>query len=673
LATLAQLRVEGEPRPQRGSGEAVAMLAIAAAALATRLPFVGLRYGEADCARFVYGLRQWLAGGPHQPEIYGAIFSPGYYWLAAHLATMLHVAPVGLPTLLNAISCAATVAGTVLLYRLGQMLASREAALGATLLFLFTPGYWWLGIEGHPQAMAIALFAGALACFCAGLNAATRNINRACAWAVASAMLLAGSLLAKSDTVLMFGAYPGALAFLTWGRRGEDASEGRAVRGRIGGGNGWNTPRAGGATIWLLAYTAAILASASLIFVALRQSILYETVAQTQRAAGHAVGMFVEIPRGIELARQVLPMLTGPGIGALLLIASGFALGMHAGCDGRESEDIRSVKEIHLVNDAPGRASAGSPSGEAGRTWAVKWLVFAGLWVLPGYCFWFAIHGNNARHVAMYSFPLLLAACEGWRRAGAGWPAIAVASAARLRLRSAKAADGGKERRLAQPVASALTRWRLWAVWAAAGAITFVAVPPSSNVTLYPSGDVPASVRLLKQREGELRAIAAGLWEAGARAASAGPAGVRKGDGPGRWACYAGSYTIPYLIADTFDLSNGEGTHPVLETEPGEVDVIPEVRADGDGHPPDIGAASAPGTPFRIRFIEAESPAAFRKAEAACGSAESVEYAPGGRKLQFMGREISAAIPFADGRSRQAGNGSTRSRSKAEFLPQRAN
>lgn len=90
-----------------------------------------------------------------------------------------------------------------------------------------------------------------------------------------------------------------------------------------------------------------------------------------------------------------------------------------------------------------------------------RWLLLFSFWSVPGYLFWFMIRGNNVRHVVPFFFPLL------WL-----------------------AADRLKPRYLVLPFVLGLF------------------IPANSNVHLFPAPNMPLDIRLLRQKQEELRSIA---------------------------------------------------------------------------------------------------------------------------------------------------------------------
>lgn len=685
-------------------------------AAVTRLPWL-TPVAEADSARYLVGLRQWARFGPGARGIYGGIFSPGYYWLAARSGNWLRIRTgLGAGHELAIWSALAAIATAPLIYFLGRRLVRPWAAMMAAIAFLFTPGYWWLGLEAHPQGISIALMIASLLVFSHGWTQGRRpGRGRAPGWGrcLAAGWLLTAAVLIKSDAILLLPAY---LFFAWWAaaraacadspasavgeasvvapesplkspaanspqpppepslepalesslvpspqsspqpspeknNRGAAAARPGAfhpARFRVG---QWLIPAA---VTWLIGGVTAM---------GLRQWILGAAFAATQQRAAGTLGSFLAWPRGMDWARQSAPMLFAVGWAVWLWIAAGLALFFYAAGSSRRG-------------------------GGALTRRAAGWLLVS--WSLPLYGFWFAVRGNNTRHVALAVLPLLWLAAEGWVAA------VARAAAGRARAQSAAPAERATQAARAGPRektpagdteevpetvpegikaeperARGGAQWRwLWAPLAAALALDCLAPPPNSNVTLYPSEDVPASVLLLRRREDSMDRLAlrlASVAEARSlrpspdaptappdsrpdpalrqalhgsllEARAAAPAGVggRTGARPRARAaparksptvapdCYFGVYTDPYLI------------HDLLR-------VFPAAR---------LGFPRLPRAPWsatdlewgegaRLRFIEIARPgeiAALRRS-AACAQLVSLEFSPRGLHRRFLGSE----------------------------------
>lgn len=470
------------------------MLLLAGMVAVSRLAIVAALPGEQDSALFTVGLWRWLHAGPQASLIYDRQFSPGYYWLGARLATLLHSSLLHYIGLLNGVSVLAAIASAPLVYRLARGWLTPVPAFWASLLWLLSPAVWWTGIEPHPQALAMLL---TLAALVVHRDCALRW-NRTWAWA-AFFLLVVAALLIRSDTVFFYGAF-----FWPWIARKEK----QPSRNTAG-------------------LTAVLLGTAPLVFLGLR---------------GVIVGAFAD-PSGVSdlarvadywgqlsLAAQILPYLTAAG-----LVATGFAV----------------LGWLTL----PARRR-------------LRWLVAMALWSAPGAAFWLVVRGNNVRHVALLLLPLLLAGADGWQR---------------LRL--------PRFMREAHPVA----------VVALAALLLDAVFPVSANITLYPSGDVPLSTRVLRRQERQLFALGAQL--------AAHPGGV----------CYLGSYTSPYVLL---------GALRALAT--------PTVTAPVRSLAPITWIWSQPAQPPLV-FHDVYSSAEYFETARMCPHPVSTEYDATGRKLHPMG------------------------------------
>lgn len=258
-----------------------AMLAVFGLALLTRWPLVGVSLGESDSVRYLIGLHQWLRLGPHAPYIYGRVLSPGYYAVGAGLVHCSGWSPL---VVLNVISFTAAVASAPLLVWLGCKLTTPTAAAVGAGLILVAPGYWWLGIEPHPQQLAIALLLSALLCALADSRALR----------VAAVLFFAACLLCKSDMILFGFAFP---AFI-W-RRG-----------------------------WKQRITAlGIPAAALLLFFCGRAWMLQQVWGASQADTRHAIFQFLQFPTGVQALKQVVPVFFTAGLASFGLIAFGICAG----------------------------------------------------------------------------------------------------------------------------------------------------------------------------------------------------------------------------------------------------------------------------------------------------------------------------------------------------------
>ncbi len=467
--------------------------------VATRLPLVGRSLGEADCARYLLGLEQWLRQGSGAPFIYAKVLSPGYY---AAMAAMVKLG-LGRPeSVMNAASFLAAVITAPLLYWIGCQLTSRIVAAVGTALFLLAPAVWWLGIEPHPEGVSLLFFFLALACF---LHCRTP------AWLLAAGLCLGLGLLIKNDLVLLCGVFP-ALECRPKDWREEDWRD--------------DKPRA---RAWLACLSVPAIGAA--VFLLGRSWILHLSLTASQQLSQKAVAEFWSLPRGAEWLHQLLPMALAHGIVTLALILAGLAAGLRR------------------------------------REWRRRWLVPVALWAAPGTLFWLFIRGSNARHMA----PLLLLPL---------WAALEVV----------KEAGFGRRTHF---------DWAFAAIALGVVGLNWVSVAPSSNTTLYPSANVPASQRDLAARSRELA-----RWVEAANLNSS---------------CFIGNYSLPYMEQVI------EQSRPSLPLSDGGSALV-------------VGGA---------RFMEVDSSTGYKLAAQRCESLRhstpvSLEYNVRGERQRFLGEEWQA-------------------------------
>lgn len=480
--------------------DVLALVLLPASVAATRLLTVSSRPGEPDSALFPVGLWRWQHWGSAGAGIYDRQFSAGYYATAAVLARLFHVGFNGFAPLLNGVSVVAAIASAPLAYRLARYWLPPAAAFWSSLLWLFSPAVWWLGIEPHPQGPAIAML---LASLCAWAQAWHADSRRAGAgWMIAALAALVYSLLLRSDGLFCLG------FFLLLGPR-----PGRRLR------------------------AAAALAGALACFAGLRAALLAGAGTAPQPSAWRVIdGFFGQL----SWPHQLLPFFTAAGAATLLLSAAGLGLG----------------------------------TWRCGPRWLGAWLGRIALWSLPGALFWLLVRGNNVRHVAFLLLPVLWAGMDGWRRARprAGGAALATLAAAAL-----------------------LSDAALW--------------PASSNLTLYPTGNVVAAVRLLRHKQVALARTAARMMTVAAG---------------GQPVCYFGSYTSPYVLLDVLERSGLDargGPQPAMHV----VGVVSTIQA------PE--AAD-------VVFHDVYSSSEFLHAAAACTQVFSYEYDRQGDRLSWLGDEV---------------------------------
>ncbi len=495
-------------------------------------------------------MRQWLVYGPRAAKAeyvphYYVFLSPGYYWLAGHLAVWLHAGTAQLPGLMNGISAAAAIGAAPILFVLARRWLTDGLAAWSSAIFLLTPGIWWLGLEVHAEGLAITLALLALYFYLRGLGIPPRQSSGLrqepqpprfpMLWMAAAGLTLTASLLVRNDGVLLFPAWV-LIPLSLPGREKKNSSNLFAKFPRL------QPALLGGS----------ICAAASLAFLWLRSEILGISWAAAQTASERTVAHFWG---HIHVLVQILPMLTSPGPDL-----AGFALtGIYLAWRYR--------RHVHL------------------RRWG--WLI-AG-WSLPGYGFWFLIRGNVTRHVAVEFLPLLWCGMAGW----GAW-------AGQSRPR----------------------QWGMIAALVGAWGLGWWIIPANSNMTLYPSGNVPASLVRLHAREKQLRMLAQ-------RLAAQSPVLARRDDDPRPpyRLCYAGSYTGAYLMEDWL-LASGSGRMRIQGNALAQVVTMPVG-----------GAGASPPIWHTIALTEAYNNADYARAVASCRRVVSAEFRKG-RRHWFFGRRI---------------------------------
>ncbi len=281
------------------------------------------------------------------------------------------------------------------------------------------------------------------------------------------------------------------------------------------------------------------------------------------------------------------------GAAASLLFFFGRAALLHTSWRQSQSQSWRAIagylgrvnwgKQLLPVLTAPGvlvwpAILAGLLYGlrRRGRTWAAHWLPPALAFSLPPYVFWLLVRGNNCRHVALYSLIWLWPAAE----AGGGWG-----------------------------------RRRLPALAAALLALNFLIIPASSNLTLYPSGNVFSSARRLHRRERQIAQLTTRWLD---RAAFA-PAP----------ACYLGAATTPYVL---WSISRQAPARFWL-TGRGAGDVHARLRWAVPTHPV-----------LHLWFPGVYSRRGLRRYASACPDWFSLEFTPNGRRRYFLARRLHALM-----------------------------
>ncbi len=525
---------------------AVLLVAVTAA---TRLPLLSAWPGEPDSAWFVIGAEQWRRFGPQAPQIYDRLFSPAYYWLAAKLAAYAHDFQ-HLTWDLNLVSVLASLVLALLVWELGRRLTAAAAAFWSSLLFLLSPAVWWLGIEPHPQGLAITLFLAAMLVFIhwhpqprwlddvpAYAGAAERtilpaaSIRRQIVLGTSALAALSASLLVRADGALMLMVFPVLAA------RSHAYTPARSFRERF---VQWLRHSRDG---WLLAI------AALLVFWMGRALLLHQSWRGAENRSWREIFNYLG---GLNWEKQALPMLTAPGLLVAPAVVAGLVYGL--------CHDWRSRQR--------GRGDS--------RGWAWHWLPIAAVFSIPAYGFWLLLRGNNCRHVALYALVWL-------------WPAAEALS---------------------------LTRRRLLPVFATAlVACNFLLMPPTSNLTLYPSGNVFAAARRLHHRERQVTSLAT-HW-------------LSRNPRRNLPRCYLGSNTTPYLLWSMEQLS---------------------------GKRIWIGGSGAGSVQVRFRIcawphhleLKLWMPGVYSRQEflhyaLLCSDWRSLEYAAGGGPQYFFGRRLHVA------------------------------
>ncbi len=536
-----------------------APVALLATAAASRFILLPLAAGEADCSRFLIGITQWVRFGPGAHIAYGAIFSPAYYALATFFTRLYHWDLSALAAHLQQWSAWSSLWATFALYWLGTRITTRPVAYAAALLTVFSPAFWWLSVEAHPQMLSYAALLLALAAWAEFWRATARRSRPQLqyAWAALSAAALTAALLLKSDAVLYCGAFAGVALLL------DKPAPVPVHRWRL-----WLRPLVVSAALWGLS---------AVLFLTLRQRLLSASLSATQHKAGATVASFLQWPRGLALLKQLAPVAFAAGVGFWLLLAVALAWFVFAHKTASQRQ-----RSLCLA-------------------------VLACFWSAPPLTFWFLIRGNNVRHVALCFVPIL-------------WWALEQLSLRALFHRrdasqtfSESARDGSRSTTEGLRVQNSRPQHTIPALapaTALAMAVTFWAVPASSNVTLFPSGNLLSSAQLLNRKAVAMRHLSQVLQDHAGRSS-------------GRL-CYLGFYSNPYIIED------------LLRRQPS---ITLSVSSDWI-------VASFPNQ-GRIWFGELPAPEAFSAYARRCNRVWSAEFNGNGRHRLFLGSEWKWARAFA--------------------------
>jgi hypothetical protein len=192
-----------------------------------------------------------------------------------------------------------------------------------------------------------------------------------------------------------------------------------------------------------------------------------------------------------------------------------------------------------------------------------RWLLLLVCWSLPGWLFWIFVSGNNPRHVAISMLGLLWMGVAGW------------------------VAAFGKRTAIGAGLIAVL--------------LNFVSLPANSSASYLLSPNVPGSVRALRAKEAQIHSLAETLVQRGG------------------YACFVGTYTIPYFLEDVVRTGNirFEAAAPVLGQD---------------------GAQSwIKSTAYSMVAIKVLPE---RQIAQPCSPAYSFEYGADGVKRRFMGSEV---------------------------------
>lgn len=608
------------------------LLAFTAAVLALAGVLISPAMGEPDTARFIFGLWRWLMWGPSAGHIYDLSFSAGYYAFFASVAHGLALPLARVPMLLKLASAASYIALALLAFALGHAWLPARLAFLAALVWILTPGVWWLGIEAHPQAPALAWLLLSLWCWQRAANAAPakvwpglgpsgkateQQLRRAMPisrklraakpklrpfWQLASLAALVIALLLRADAVLSFPAFAVMATFAGIENR-------QSVRHAV------HTSALFARRAWQPLSSLALVGAASLIYLGVKQWLLGDLAHAQQHLLQKTAGYMLH---GLRLMRepgyilkQLAPLALSPGpFIALLTFAGAMLLWRNR-------------------NEPP-------PASPGGNTTAL--LALLALWSLPQYLFWFLVLGNTARHVALPFLPVLWAGLEGWRRqftrmamrpqknafenhATKFAPDTAMASInPGWRRRLAALPEKFARRKPAPGFTSALLP--LCLLLALAGLLDGFIPPPSADLNLFISANVPASALRLRRAERGLKRVALRLKSL-LLAGRTLPPGA-----PAAMPCYLGTPgTDPYILTDLLLA----GLH-FKRAMPG-THLFSRLTLRG------APAASAPPS-FRIYEVygDWQYREILRSARPPCGPVLSVEYARSGAYHAYLGR-----------------------------------
>jgi hypothetical protein len=259
-------------------------------AVVTRLPFLGI--GEPDSALFVVGLRQWIRQGPDALFVYAPRVCAFYYAALARLVQVAHIPAADYALAMSLVSIFAGVGIVTSGYLLGVRVVGARASFIAMVLFVLSPGLWWVTMEAHPQAASICF------AFLALYSFARYEESQGLRIVALSGTLFAVAIALKNDAVLLGTAFTTAAIWTRPERR-------------------WRSAIAGGATA----------------FVGVLGSLLLTRLAMGWRPEAAAAGAkgvdqlvkgvlgYMILPSPIELVKQIVPVVFGLGVVTAAFVA----------------------------------------------------------------------------------------------------------------------------------------------------------------------------------------------------------------------------------------------------------------------------------------------------------------------------------------------------------------
>jgi 4-amino-4-deoxy-L-arabinose transferase-like glycosyltransferase len=259
-----------------------------AVVLVTRIPLLGI--AEPDSALFTTGARQWLQGGPYAVSIYSQNACALYYAFVTALIRHLGLDAQSCPELMSVISLIAGLGITLFGYLIGLRFVGPRNVFWAMLLFIVSPGLWWVTVEPHPQAISIAFGLAGVWCFLRYLEEQTR-------WFLAGSVMSLGiAMVMKNDAVLMV---PGLLAVAFW-----------------------VDPR------WRTAFRAMAIGAGAAGLAMCLDRLATGNAAGPITGGQQAVKIFGRIPKLIDLLREGAPIIFGLGLIAAVALGIGIIIAL---------------------------------------------------------------------------------------------------------------------------------------------------------------------------------------------------------------------------------------------------------------------------------------------------------------------------------------------------------